>query len=97
MLCLQWSLVHQALHVPPEKEIQWSQVRGARMPGYWFQDDDAPAHCTKVVREYLDETFGDRWIGREGPITEEADSSGEAADLYSQGGRFESRPKHGLS
>jgi hypothetical protein len=24
-----------ALPVPPEKEIQWSQVRGERGPGYW--------------------------------------------------------------
>jgi hypothetical protein len=24
-----------AVRVPPEKEIQWSQVRGARGPGYW--------------------------------------------------------------
>jgi hypothetical protein len=30
------SLVHQALHVPPEKEIQWNQVSGVRGPGYWF-------------------------------------------------------------
>jgi hypothetical protein len=52
----------------PEKEIQWSQVRGARGPGYWFQHDDTPAHCTNVVLEYLDETFGNRWIGCGGPI-----------------------------
>jgi hypothetical protein len=30
-----WSLVHQALHVPPEKEIQWSQFSRARGTGYW--------------------------------------------------------------
>jgi hypothetical protein len=35
MLCIHRSFVHQALHVPPEKEIQWSQVRGARGPRYW--------------------------------------------------------------
>ncbi|PNF41896.1 hypothetical protein B7P43_G15539, partial [Cryptotermes secundus] len=35
----------------------------------WFQHDGAPAHCTEVVREYLDETFGNRWIGRGGLIT----------------------------
>jgi hypothetical protein len=33
----------------PEKEIQWSQIKGARGPGYWFQHDGAPAHCTNVV------------------------------------------------
>lgn len=32
-----------------------------------FQQDGAPAHSTRVVREYLNETFG-RWIGRNGPI-----------------------------
>jgi hypothetical protein len=37
----------------PHKKIQWSQVRGARGPGYWFQHDGAPAHCIDVVREYL--------------------------------------------
>jgi hypothetical protein len=35
----------------------------------WFQHDGVPAHCTEVVREYLDETFGNRWIGHGGPIT----------------------------
>jgi hypothetical protein len=35
----------------------------------WFRQDGAPAHCTNVVRECLDETFGSRWIGRGGPIT----------------------------
>jgi hypothetical protein len=35
----------------------------------WFQHDGAPAHLTNVVREYLDETFGNRWIGRGGPKT----------------------------
>jgi hypothetical protein len=24
----------------------------------WFHHDGAPAHCTNVVCEYLDETFG---------------------------------------
>jgi hypothetical protein len=34
----------------------------------WFQDD-GPAHFTNVVREYLDEMFGNRWLGCGGPIT----------------------------
>ncbi|PNF16213.1 hypothetical protein B7P43_G15502 [Cryptotermes secundus] len=34
-----------------------------------FQHDGAPGHCTNVVSEYLDETFGNRWIGRGDPIT----------------------------
>jgi hypothetical protein len=35
----------------------------------WLQHDGAPEHCTNVVPEYLDETFGNKWIGRGGPIT----------------------------
>jgi hypothetical protein len=35
----------------------------------WFQHDGALAHFINVVCEYLDETFGNRWIGHGGPIT----------------------------
>jgi hypothetical protein len=35
----------------------------------WFQHDGTLAHCTNVVYGYLDETFGNRWIGNGGPIT----------------------------
>jgi hypothetical protein len=35
----------------------------------WFQHDGTPAHFNNVIREYLDETFGNRWIGHGGPIT----------------------------
>jgi len=35
----------------------------------WFQHDGAPAHSTRDVRQYLNETFGNRWIGRYGPVT----------------------------
>jgi hypothetical protein len=28
----------------------------------WFQHDGIPAHCTNVVREYLDEIFGNKSI-----------------------------------
>ena len=35
----------------------------------WFQLDDTPAHCTNVIREYVNETFGNRWIRHGGPIT----------------------------
>ena len=33
-----------------------------------FQQDGAPPHSTKSVRDYLYKTFGDKWIGRTGPI-----------------------------
>jgi hypothetical protein len=55
------------LHVYPEKGIQWSKVRGARGPGYWFQHDDATTHCTNV--SIWMKIFGSRWIRRGGPIT----------------------------
>lgn len=35
---------------------------------YWFQNDGCPAHYARVVRDYLNEAFPDRWIGRLGPI-----------------------------
>jgi hypothetical protein len=56
---------------PPESRtpgFEWSEVSGTRGPGYWFQHDGSSAHCN-VIREYLDETYGNRWIGRGGPIT----------------------------
>ncbi|MCP4489021.1 MAG: transposase, partial [Gammaproteobacteria bacterium] len=33
-----------------------------------WQQDGAPPHYSLTVREYLDETFPNRWIGRRGPI-----------------------------
>ena len=33
-----------------------------------FQQDGAPAHYTVAVRNFLSETFGQKWIGRKGPI-----------------------------
>jgi hypothetical protein len=57
MLCLHWSLVHQALHVPPEKEIKWSQVRGARGPGYWASR--SPTGCLPAgVLLHISEALG---------------------------------------
>lgn len=34
----------------------------------WYQHDGAPAHYGTVVRNYLNRTFPNRWIGRGGPI-----------------------------
>ncbi len=33
----------------------------------WFQHDGAPAHFSRGVREFLDATYGEHWIGRGGP------------------------------
>lgn len=34
----------------------------------FYQHDGAPAHYQVRVREFLDTNFGDRWIGRGGPV-----------------------------
>lgn len=33
-----------------------------------FQNDGCPAHCPTQVRDLLNHTFPDRWVGRNGPI-----------------------------
>ena len=34
----------------------------------YFQHDGAPPHYTRHVREFLNESFPNRWLGRGGPI-----------------------------
>ncbi|GFW07589.1 DUF4817 domain-containing protein [Trichonephila clavipes] len=34
----------------------------------WFQQDGAPSHYARHVREHLDRTFPNRWIGCGGPV-----------------------------
>lgn len=34
----------------------------------WYQQDGAPPHYGRAVRDYLDETFPNRWISRRGAI-----------------------------
>ncbi|XP_073409830.1 COMM domain-containing protein 10 isoform X4 [Dendrobates tinctorius] len=34
----------------------------------YFQQDGALPHYSRVVHEYLDETFPNKWIGRRGPL-----------------------------
>ena len=34
----------------------------------YFQQDGAPAHYARKVRDYLNQVFPDRWIGRRGPL-----------------------------
>lgn len=34
----------------------------------YFQQDGAPPHWTTQVRQYLNDIFPERWIGRSGPI-----------------------------
>lgn len=37
-------------------------------PRIWLQQDGAPPHYARPVREYLDQIFPNRWIGRRGPV-----------------------------
>ena len=34
----------------------------------YFQHDGAPPHYTRHVRDYLNESFPNRWLGRGGPV-----------------------------
>ena len=34
----------------------------------WFQQDGVPPNFVMTVREFLDVTFPNKWIGRRGPI-----------------------------
>lgn len=38
------------------------------MERIWFQQDGCPAHNVQIVKEYLDNSFPDSWIGLNGPI-----------------------------
>lgn len=40
-----------------------------RQPNVYYQQDGAPPHWGLHVRNYLDEQFPERWIGRDGPIS----------------------------
>jgi hypothetical protein len=33
-----------------------------------FQQDGAPPHWGRIVRDYLDATFPNRWLGTDGPL-----------------------------
>lgn len=47
------------------KEFLWPKVKRRRM---YFQQDGAAAHYATIVRNWLDEKFANRWIGRRGPF-----------------------------
>jgi hypothetical protein len=55
------------LHMLRTQAIPALRAAAGNNRPYW-QQDGAPAHFKKSVREYLDVTFPGRWIGRRGPI-----------------------------
>jgi hypothetical protein len=34
----------------------------------WFLHDGAPPHSLRIVRQHLNQTFGEQWIGGGGPV-----------------------------
>ncbi|GFV03492.1 uncharacterized protein TNCV_5060331 [Trichonephila clavipes] len=44
------------------------QISASTQQTMWFQHDGAPAHFSGDVRNYLDVTFGQQWIGGGGPV-----------------------------
>lgn len=51
---LRTRVIPQIQHLYPNEQFR----------NIWFQQDGAPAHYFRVVRDFLTETFGDQWIGR---------------------------------
>ncbi|KAL0811827.1 hypothetical protein ABMA28_009255 [Loxostege sticticalis] len=49
-------------------EEQLEEVPISNLAGLYYQHDGAPAHFQHAVRAYLNERFGERWIGRGGPV-----------------------------
>ncbi|GFU89685.1 transposase-like protein [Trichonephila clavipes] len=45
-----------------------AHVTAATRTSMWFHQDGAPAHFSISVRNHLDATCGERWIGRGGPV-----------------------------
>ncbi|GFT55152.1 uncharacterized protein TNCV_2326341 [Trichonephila clavipes] len=50
------------------KLLDRAHVTAATRTSMWFQQDGAPAHFSISVRNHLDATCGERWIGRGGPV-----------------------------
>ncbi|GFT95408.1 transposable element Tc3 transposase [Trichonephila clavipes] len=44
------------------------QISASTQQTMWFQHDGAPAHFSGDVRNYLDVTFDQQWIGHGGPV-----------------------------
>lgn len=40
----------------------------SRLPNIFYQHDGAPAHCGQAIKDWLNNNFPNRWIGRNGPV-----------------------------
>jgi hypothetical protein len=59
--------LHQT-HVIPAITALFPGENGGIHHSIFFQQDGAPPHFALHVREYLNNVFRNRWIGRRGPI-----------------------------
>lgn len=55
------------LQMLQEYAIPQLRARG-NLDNVFFQQDGAPAHYAIIVRDFLNVTFPDRWVGRRGPL-----------------------------
>lgn len=60
ILLLHYQIVPALQASAARQNIPWNDVI--------FQQDGAPAHFARLVRDYLDLIFPNRWIGRNGPM-----------------------------
>ncbi|GFV26146.1 uncharacterized protein TNCV_4887771 [Trichonephila clavipes] len=64
-----------------------AHVTAATRTSMWFQQDGAPAHFSISVRNHLDATCGERWIGRGGPVHWPPDRQTFLVWIISSGGK----------
>ncbi|GFW67609.1 uncharacterized protein TNCV_3392801 [Trichonephila clavipes] len=64
-----------------------AHVTAATRTSMWFQQDGAPAHFSISVRNHLDATFGERWIGRGGQYIALPDRQTFLVWIISSGGK----------
>jgi hypothetical protein len=67
--CFATSAYRQPLPISP---LAWSaKATGRCISGrarMWYMHGGAPAHFSRAVRDVLNNTYHDRWIGRGGPL-----------------------------
>ena len=63
------STVTGASYLKMLQEKVWSVISQREHIGeLYFQQDGAPPHYATIVRNWLDDSFPNRWIGRRGPV-----------------------------
>ena len=71
--CVAWFIqINRIRRLSESTELYSNMWRHAQLndlqPTIIFQQDGAPPYWGLLVRGFLNETFPDRWIGRDGPI-----------------------------